>query len=186
MSSQRIGKYACLEIERKYLLRELPADLNTQNSYWQITDHYIINTRLRLRRMVSPATNQVIFKLGQKYRTAAQGHSQTTMTNMYLTEAEYLCLARLEAAQLLKKRYDYSYQGRRYGIDLFEGHLAGLILAEIEAETVDELDQLPVPSFALAEVTGDPFFEGGALVLIDPKEFQTSLTERLKAASGWL
>jgi len=183
MSSQRVGKYACLEIERKYLLRDLPAGLHRQDHYWQITDHYILNTRLRLRRMVSPATNQAIFKLGQKYRAAAQDHSQTTMTNMYLTEAEYHRLTGLEAAQLVKKRYDYPHQGRRYSIDVFEGHLAGLILAEIEGETVNEVAQLPLPAFALADVTDDPFFEGGALALIDPERFQATLTARLKTAS---
>lgn len=35
MSSNRIGKYFCLEIERRYLLAEHPADL-PQNAGWHI------------------------------------------------------------------------------------------------------------------------------------------------------
>jgi CYTH domain-containing protein len=157
----------------------LPADLDRQARYWQITDHYISNTRLRLRRMSCPVTNQVVFKLGQKYRAVTQAETQTTMTNMYLTEAEYQRLVTLEAQQIIKKRYNYLYQGRQYGIDVFEGRLAGLILAETECETMDEAAQLSVPSFALKDVTDDPFFGGGSLAAIDPKTFQADLAERL-------
>ena len=66
MSLQRIGKYACLEIERCYLLRELPADLLGQGDYWQIVDRYILDTRLRLRQMTSPRNQTVLYKFSQK------------------------------------------------------------------------------------------------------------------------
>jgi hypothetical protein len=48
MSRQRIGKYAWLEIERRYLLRRLPTDVE-RSTRRRITDHYLISTRLRLR-----------------------------------------------------------------------------------------------------------------------------------------
>lgn len=181
MSSQRIGKYACLEIEKKYLLSKLPLDLDGHESHWQITDRYLANTRLRLRWMVSPATDQVIFKLAQKYRAAAQDPTQTTITNLYLSAEEYQRLASLDARQLVKQRYEYLHQGRQYSIDVFEGALIGLILAEIECETTEEVAQLPFPDFALRDVTVDPFFAGGALATLDHETFQAGLAERFNA-----
>jgi CYTH domain-containing protein len=49
-------------------------------------------------------------------------------------------------------------------IDLFEGDLAGLILAEVEFPTAEALEAYPTPGFALREVTHDPRYNGGALV----------------------
>jgi CYTH domain-containing protein len=123
----------------------------------------------------------VIFKLAQKYRAATQDPSQTTITNLYLSEEEYLSLASLDAQQIVKQRYEYPDQGRQYSIDVFEGALTGLILAEIECETAEEAVQLPFPDFALRDVTIDPFFAGGALAALDHEAFQTGLAERLNA-----
>ena len=88
MGSQRIGKYACLEIERRYLLNKIPDDL-FQNNGWLITDHYFPTTRLRLRRMKSISGDETIYKLTQKYRSEIQNTHETTITNLYLTETEY-------------------------------------------------------------------------------------------------
>lgn len=179
MSSQRIGKYACLEIERRYLLRELPTDLIGRDHSWYIVDRYISNTRLRLRRMISPSRNKSIIKLGQKYRDPAQDPTQATMTTMYLNDDEYRCLAQLEAKEIVKKHYEYEYQGRIYGIDVFEGSLRGLILAEIECETEEELAHLSLPSFALQDVTDDPFFSGGFLASMSEKAFRDGFVKYL-------
>ena len=179
MGSQRIGKYACLEIERRYLLRELPADLIERDYSWHIVDRYISNSRLRLRQMTAPTNQMRVLKLSQKYREAFQDQTQTTITNIYLDEAEYSCLYKLEAKEIVKKRYNYEHQGRIYGLDVFEGPLEGLILAEVEGETAEELALLPLPGFAIKEVTNDPFFTGGFLVTMTEQEFQKEFAQRL-------
>jgi hypothetical protein len=46
MSSKRVGKYACLELERRYLLSQLPSDLVGQANGWLIVDRYLVDTRL--------------------------------------------------------------------------------------------------------------------------------------------
>lgn len=179
MSSQRIGKYACLELERRYLLKELPADLREQACSWYIIDRYLSGTRLRLRQMTSPSKGTVILKLTQKYREAGQEATETIITNMYLNKAEYNCLSQLPGPEIIKKRYEYRQQEHRYSIDVFEGPLQGLILAEIEAEMAEELAGQPFPSFALKEVTADPFFSGGALAGLTEAEFREGFTQRL-------
>ena len=64
----------------------------------------------------------------------------------------------------------------KYAIDVFEGTLAGLILAEIEVRPGVDLTLLTTPVFALREVAGDPFFSGENLVELSEVEFQAWLT----------
>jgi CYTH domain-containing protein len=93
------------------------------------------------------------------------------MTNLYLNQAEYDTLLALGGAPLTKRRYGYLQAGMRYSLDIFEGPLAGLILAEIEAHAAGEITRLPVPVFAVREVTADPAFSGGALAQLSPQAF---------------
>lgn len=179
MVSQRIGKYACLETERRYLLDKIPDDL-FQNNGWLITDHYFPTTRLRLRRMKSISGDETIYKLTQKYRSEVQNTHETTITNLYLTEAEYSFLQPLEAMMIEKRRYPYRVQHQHFSIDVFEGRHQGLILAEMEFEKKAELDEFAVPAFALEDVTDDPFFTGGNLVVITDEEFKQGLSQRLR------
>lgn len=179
MGAQRIGKYACLETERRYLLNRIPDDL-LQNNGWRITDHYFPTTRLRLRRMKSIAGDETIYKLTQKYRSETQDAYETTITNLYLTEAEYNFLQPLEAKLIAKRRYPYTVQDFQFSIDVFEGRHQGLILAEMEFEKKAESDQLAVPVFALEDVTDDPFFTGGNLVRMTEAEFRQGLSQRFR------
>ena len=179
MSFKRLGKYACLELERRYLLRELPSDLAEQANGWLIVDRYIVNTRLRLRRMTEMESGMTMFKFGQKYRASSQSGVETTMTNIYLDEKEYHSLSKLEAREIVKRRYRYVNGGLEYGLDVFEGELKGLILAEIECETEQECERLQTPSFSLREVTDDIFFTGGFLSKLTREEFEAGLAKWL-------
>jgi CYTH domain-containing protein len=163
MSTQRIGKYACLEIERRYLLRKLPADLKDRPPANVIADLYITNSRLRLRKM-QPPTGPAVLKLGQKFRGPDQPATETTITNMVLNDAEYTLLKRLGGREIVKERHLLPHAGRVWGIDVFRGPLEGLILAEVECETREELAMIAKPPFAAADVTDDVFFTGGHLV----------------------
>jgi CYTH domain-containing protein len=166
MSRQRVGKYACLEIERRYLLRELPAGLTVRSPHVRITDHYIPRTRLRLRRMVDSRGGAVTRKLAQKFHADGSGPLETTITNLYLDEPEYEALRALGGREITKDRYAYPWRGRMYHIDVFHGPLEGLILAEIECETKEEMSSLPPPDFAAADVTAEEQFTGGNLATL--------------------
>ena len=180
MTSQRIGKYACLETERRYLLKAIPNDLPANASGWLITDRYFPNTRLRLRNMKSIAGNENIYKLTQKYRSEHQDAYETIITNIYLTEAEYNLLEPLEARIIQKKRYAYSAQNHNFSIDVFEGRHQGLILAELEFEKSSQSEEFVLPSFVLRDVTNDLFFTGGSLVMRTDEEFRQGLSQRLR------
>jgi hypothetical protein len=70
MSHQKAGKYACYEFERKFLLKELPAELSGSHEYKEIEDRYFLDTNLRLRIVRSPDGNVLDRKLTQKVWTA--------------------------------------------------------------------------------------------------------------------
>jgi len=181
MTSQRIGKYACLETERRYLLKNTPDDLLENTNGWLITDRYFPNTRLRLRHMKSISGNELIYKLTQKYRSETQNAYETTITNLYLTEEEYNHFESLGGKIIKKKRYPYSVQNHNFSIDVFEGRHQGLILAEMEFEGQTELGEFALPLFALKEVTDDPFFTGGNLVTMTEEEFRQGLSQCLRS-----
>ena len=180
MTSQRIGKYACLEVEIRYLLNKIPDGLLDHPKGWLITDRYFPRTRLRLRQMRSLSGDENIYKLTQKYRSDTQNAYETTITNLYLTEAEYHQFEALEARILTKKRYPYKLREHTLSIDVFEGRHQGLILAEMELEAQAGAGELVLPSFALKDVTEDPFFTGGNLVMITDEAFRQGLSQRLR------
>ena len=180
MTSQRIGKYACLETERRYLLKAFPDDLLETTKGWLITDRYFPNTRLRLRHMQSLAGDEHIYKLTQKYRSETQNAYEATITNMYLTAAEYNHFEALETKILKKKRYPYALSNFSLSIDVFEDRHQGLILAEMEVEKKADTDELVLPSFVHQDVTEDPFFTGGHLITVTDEEFRQGLSQRLR------
>ncbi len=49
-------------------------------------------------------------------------------------------------------------------VDVFEGSLDGLVMAEAEFDSDDAMIAFPSPPFALREVTDDPRYTGGMLV----------------------
>jgi CYTH domain-containing protein len=169
-------KYARIERERRFLVRELPAELLAAD-YQRILDCYIPGTRLRLRRIESPAGETLALKLTQKYPADEQAGADTVITNLYLNEVEYALLDVLDGLPLSKRRYAYQYSDYRYSIDIFEGQLLGLILCEVEAESSKRLAAVPAPPFAIREVTDDPFFTGGNLVNVTNGEIRARLVE---------
>jgi CYTH domain-containing protein len=177
MTPKRIGKYACLEIERRYLLHKLPDDMKEDSSCWQIIDRYFPYTRLRLRSMKSIAGDEVIYKLTQKYRFENQDAFETTITNLYLTHAEYTLFEPLDARVIKKKRYQYVAFKHKFSIDVFEDRHQGLILAAIEFENKSECDGMDLPSFAIKDVTFDDFFSGDNLAQMTREEFSLGLSQ---------
>src|SRR5687767_1760312 len=157
------SKYARVERERRYLLSDLPEGLTRADPHLQITDNYITGTRLRLRKIREPRTNKWTIKFTQKFAPDPADFSRTVITNIYLNAMEVEALAISDANEIRKNRYYFDFQGRKFSVDMFLGDLFGLVLAEVNFETDDELDHFPTPPFALAEVTNIELFTGGRL-----------------------
>ena len=157
------SRYARIERERRYLLQDLPEGLTRADHHLQITDNYLTGTRLRIRKVRDPKTNKWIVKFTQKFAPNPEDLSRTLITNIYLNALEAETLAVFEVNEIRKNRYRFEFEGRQFSIDMFLGDLFGLVLAETDFETDEELDSFPKPPFAIADVTNHEIFSGGRL-----------------------
>jgi CYTH domain-containing protein len=164
-------KYARIERERRFLLAQFPSDANVV-SIRRIIDRYIDGTALRLREQ-SEDSGPAMFKLTQKLPARAYGAQQGWITTMYLTKEEFCILAQLSAKKLSKTRYSVP----PFGIDVFEGTLEGLLIAEAEFDSAAAADGLTLPAFISSEVSADNRFTGGQLVRASRQDIRTWLLE---------
>jgi len=149
------GKYARFELERKFLLDRLPDGLEPET---RIYDRYITGTRLRLRLAQHP-DGRLEHKLNQKESPSPPHYGLMTITSIYLTPHEYETLSVLPAHELRKLRHHLG----RYSIDVFEGALAGLMVAEAEFVSEEDMHTHTPPAFAGREVSDDIRYTGGWL-----------------------
>lgn len=70
---------------------------------------------------------------------------------------DLLCAGR----RLVKTRHSVPHGGLTWEVDVFEGPLAGLVIAEVELP--DPAHDLPLPPWAGREVTDDPRYANAAL-----------------------
>lgn len=176
------SKYALVERERRYLLRDLPEGLMRPDPHVQITDNYITGTRLRIRKVRDPQTNKWTIKFTQKFAPDPQDLSRTLITNIYLNATEAETLAIFEVNEIRKNRYHFDYEGRTFSIDMFLGDLFGLVLAEVSFETDEELENFAKPPFAIADVTDNELFTGGRLCNLKFAEVREEIRSFLKSA----
>lgn len=165
-------KYARIEWERRFLLDGFPQQA-IATRIRRIEDRYIVGTTLRLRQQTDDV-GQTLFKLTQKLAANAAGARQGFNTSIYLTFAEFSVLAALPAEVLKKIRHSVP----PFGIDVFEGSLRGLVLAEAEFGSAVDATALALPSFLGPEVTDDSRFTGGRLVTASRQELQNWLAQR--------
>ncbi|HLM25186.1 MAG TPA: hypothetical protein VK274_09025 [Pyrinomonadaceae bacterium] len=172
------SKYARIERERRYLLRDLPEGMSRSDPHVQITDNYITGSRLRLRKVRDPRTNKWTVKFTQKYAPDPNDLSRTIITNTYLNALEAEILSVFNTNEIRKNRYPFEFAGRKFSVDMFLGDLFGLVLAEVSFETDEELDNFPTPPFALADVTNEPLFSGGRLCELTFSDIRAEISER--------
>jgi CYTH domain-containing protein len=165
------GKYARIERERRFLLDQFPPDAEVVRVR-HIADHYIEGTGLRLREQTAN-DGPTEYKLTQKIPARASGAQQGLITTMYLGQDEFCVLSALPAKILNKTRHSVP----PFGIDVFEGTLNGLLLAEAEFDSESAADSLIVPSFIWREVSDDDRFTGGQLARASRQDLHAWLAE---------
>lgn len=155
----KASKTPCQEIERKFLINALPEAVNTSASY-QIEQGYAViapdGAEVRLRK-----------KDGKYYVTIKSGSGK--IRKEHETEISAVQFNRLWPAtvgkRLKKTRYEIFHQGRLIELDVFQGPLNGLIIAEVEFTTLKESDKFKPPSWFGKEVTSDTRYSNQSLAL---------------------
>lgn len=170
-------KYSVIELERRFLLSELPPGLSRPR---RIRDLYLEGTRLRLRTVEDLDGVVLQRKLGHKRRVEEADPSIVNHTSLYLNETESETLSPLPGHSVVKTRWIVEANGRRAAVDVFEGELQGLAMLEVDFGTYEDLDAYAPPSWAGDEVTHRDEFSGGVLSALGSGD----LAELLRAASS--
>lgn len=152
-----LPKYARLEHERRFLVSD-PPDLSAA-PVRLIEDLYIDGGRLRLRKVTDLAGGETLYKLCKKYGAPA-GEAEP-ITNLYLTAGEHAAFAGLPGATLRKRRFTVD----GVSLDVFEGALEGLMIAEAEAESAEAIAARAFPAWCGREITGETRYSGAVLAL---------------------
>jgi len=160
------GRYARREYERRWLLRDFPAQLDIGRPCSRITDHYLDGTRFRVRERIRTSDNDIVWKLTQKFPEADGAFDRVVITNSYLTRDEYELFRRLPGRQLVKHRWVLEFTGALYAVDAYQEALGGLITVEREFPAHEALlassgESLPFDD--AMDVTDRIEFTGGGL-----------------------
>ena len=158
-------KYAHYERERRWLVDPTKRPDFSDAPYILIEDRYIQGTRMRLRRMTDNVSGKNALKLTKKYE--AHDPLARPIVTAYLSNEEFELLASLPAQFLRKRRYKVMFDRDEFGIDVFEGQLSGLELAEIECPDDATLRKIVTPSWGVCDVSNMRAFQGGQLVSLD-------------------
>ncbi len=152
-------KYARLELERRFRLSRFPEQLDPSD-FHRLHDLFISGTYVRLRRVERPDGGFVIAKLGQKIPDfhLPDDPRVREMTTIYLKENQSQVFDGLPGTRSVKRRYYVIDNRYTFAIDVYESPktASGLMIAEVEADTLSELNQIGLPIWADCEVTSDP------------------------------
>ena len=134
-----------MEIERKFTVKELPDLSNYQ--YKKLTQAYL-NTDpvIRIRR----EDDEYVLTYKGKGLLAREEHNLPLNAESF----EHL-LPKADGLVISKTRYLIPYEEYTIELDIFEGDLAPLIMAEVEFESEDEAHSFVPPSWFDMDVTQD-------------------------------
>lgn len=147
-----------MEIERKYLIPQLPEDYRAHPCY-QIEQGYLCtNPVVRIRRQDNN------FYLTYK----SKGLMVREEYNLPLTETAYYHLREKTDGRLItKKRYLIPLTDTlTIELDLFEGDLAPLVLAEVEFPSEEEANDFQPPEWFGEDVTFSGQYHNSALAQV--------------------
>lgn len=159
-----------MEIEKKYLLEEPPGDLHAHPSV-PIEQGYLIVTdaeELRIRK-----------KGGSFILTLKKGSGTIREeVEIEIAEEEYRQFAGHTTGDIIKKRrIDYPHGGHKLEIDIYQGGLEGLAVAEVEFSSEREMGGFTAPDWLGEDVSEREEFKNKYLAL---KGFPESLLLRWK------
>lgn len=147
-----------MEIERKFLIKELP-DLS-KFDYVDIEQGYL---------NVSPVVR--IRKKNDKYILTYKGSGLMAREEIEasLTEDAYKhLLEKIDGYPITKRRYLIPLDPYTIELDIFEGHMKGLIMAEVEFPSIEEANAFKTPDWFGEDVTSDRRYHNSNMIMGNP------------------
>lgn len=147
-----------LEIERKWLIdaNSLPFDLEQAKHHHIVQSYLSFSPQIRLRSL-----DDSEFVLTIKGKAASVGSNLAREEHEFAIEREaYLRLrAKTEGKTLEKTRYYLPHEnGHCFEIDVYQGEFAGLAVAEMEFDSVEEAEAFENPSWVIKDISTDPYY----------------------------
>ncbi len=147
-----------MEIERKFLIKELPAELETY-PHCQIVQGYLCTDPVvRIR------------KEGESYTLTYKGRGLMAReeVNLPLTEEAYRHLMKKADGRIIEKeRYRIPYQSYTIELDCFSDVCIGeekpLVMAEVEFPSLEEAKIFSPPDWFGKDVTEDPRYHNSRM-----------------------
>ena len=146
-----------LEIERKFLVRQLPADLTSYPTN-EISQGYLVSLDdgLQVRLRKSGGRYSLTFKRGT-------GNVREER-EVELTAGQFDALwPATEGKRLVKTRYEVPAGDRVVEIDIYGGRHEGLVVAEVEFDDEKAATSFQPPDWLGDDVTGDPRYSNQLL-----------------------
>jgi adenylate cyclase len=147
------------EIERKFLVRELPPEAREGRAE-EIEQGYLVAgpTEVRIRRSAG-VSQELTVKSGSGLRRVE--------VTLPLTSEQFSELWPVVRCSLEKRRTTFALGPWNVEVDVYRGKLDGLVVAEVEFGTEAEAHAFGPPAWFGAEVTGDERFRNSALAAAD-------------------
>ena len=145
------------EIERKFLVRQLPGDLTSHHST-EISQGYLVSMDdgLQVRLRKSGDYYSLTFKRGT-------GNVREER-EVELTEEQFETLWPATAGKrLVKTRYEIPLGERIVEIDVYHERHEGLVVAEVEFDEEETAKDFQPPDWLGDDVTGDPRYSNQLL-----------------------
>ena len=147
-----------MEIERKFLIKELP-DLS-KFEYVDIQQGYLsTNPVVRIR------------KKNDNYILTYKGGGLMAREELEaaLTKGAYEhLLEKIDGHPITKRRYLIPLDPYTIELDIFSGHMDGLIMAEVEFPSIEEADAFVPPAWFGADVTEDNRYHNSNMIYANP------------------
>lgn len=136
-----------LEIEKVFLLKELPEDLgNYKPMIIQVGDFYDSNSidALKIRQKGDS------YELIKKERNSDYEREEHII---HIKKGEFDALIKATIQSHKKERYFYPMGDNICEIDIYKGKLEGYARAEIEFKSIEEMEKFNPPSWLAEEIT---------------------------------
>lgn len=152
-----------IEIEKTYLAKEIPSDLDLtkystiKDSYFEIMERF---NRIRIRE------KDDIIELTKKSPENEDelNHGINKEETIILTKLELENFKQIPTQNIIKKRYYYQKNNLTFEFDIFEDNLAGLVMIDVEFKSKEEFEKFQMPNFCLCDVTQDEEIAGNKLI----------------------
>lgn len=148
-----------MEIEKKYIIKDIPKDLNAYEKHFIIQGYICTEPVIRIRKIDT-----------QCYLTCkSNGLMIREEFETSITEEAFNHLSKkIDYPLITKKRYIIPFENNlKIELDVFEGRLLGLVLAEVEFTTELQALNFSPPNWFEDDVTFNPKFQNNYLCKLE-------------------